>query len=486
MAVCFGTLALLFVLFVVVEHVRGRWALNDYLNRLQGKGEVLGVAWLEPRHPPENENAFTALVGLTNKFGAILNKLAAGPPPLRFAAPGKAIVSWRLNQWSGDDKTTHDWQKLASQMNKARELLGSVHAALQKPAFDSGFDFSQGFLVFQIGPLSVTKHVAQLLNAATLYELKNGHLAAANQHLCDLVKLTALQHPEPLVVCQLTRQACAGLAFADTWQALQARGWNDAQLKALQSAWEGCDFAGDLDGAMEMERDLTLDYYEQLKNSWPNLTLAADQREYASAVYGGAFPTLPVQGFMFHRIYLPFWRLVWADRDELRAVQRWQPLIERGRTARTNSWAAIAGQPAAGNEITPWKQMRLYDRLRFLFSSEPFSVSDSVIRQALCAQVQQQMAITAIAIHRYHLRTGIFPPNLSVLVPKYLPALPRDSMNGKALRYQLDPGAGFVLYSVGEDGKDDGGNPACNPDKKKYERIWDGRDAVWPTPAAEF
>ena len=129
--------------------------------------------------------------------------------------------------------------------------------------------------------------------------------------------------------------------------------------------------------------------------------------------------------------------------------------------------------------------MRWYDRLRFPFASEDFSINDTEIHRAICAQVQQQMAVAAIAISRYRLQTGTLPADLSALIPKYLPSLPRDSMDGKALRYRLQPGAGFVLYSVGEDGKDDGGDAALRNDKKKYRQIWDGRDAVWPAPATD-
>jgi len=56
-------------------------------------------------------------------------------------------------------------------------------------------------------------------------------------------------------------------------------------------------------------------------------------------------------------------------------------------------------------------------------------------------------------------------------------------MDGKTLRYRPLPDGSFVVYSVGEDGKDDGGNPARRADRKDYRQIWDGRDAVWPAAA---
>jgi hypothetical protein len=58
-------------------------------------------------------------------------------------------------------------------------------------------------------------------------------------------------------------------------------------------------------------------------------------------------------------------------------------------------------------------------------------------------------------------------------------------MNGEPLRYQGQPGGGFLLYSVGEDGRDNHGDPSPSTPRKKYRQLWDGRDAVWPVAATE-
>jgi hypothetical protein len=92
------------------------------------------------------------------------------------------------------------------------------------------------------------------------------------------------------------------------------------------------------------------------------------------------------------------------------------------------------------------------------------------------------MTIAAIALKRYQLRTGKYPTDLSALVPEFLPEKPHDWMNGEPLRYRLNADGTFTLYSVGENGMDDGGDP--NPTQgKRLITIWDGRDAVWPTAA---
>jgi hypothetical protein len=107
-----------------------------------------------------------------------------------------------------------------------------------------------------------------------------------------------------------------------------------------------------------------------------------------------------------------------------------------------------------------------------------------VIRRTLEVQTQQQMALTVLGIQRYRLRNSKLPALLSELVPECLGALPHDFMDANALRYGLRPdGSDFLLYSVGEDGSDGGGDPAQQKERKSYRQIWDGRDAVWPSAA---
>lgn len=63
---------------------------------------------------------------------------------------------------------------------------------------------------------------------------------------------------------------------------------------------------------------------------------------------------------------------------------------------------------------------------------------------------------TALAVERYRLARRGLPNDLEDLVPEYLKHVPPDPFDGRPIHYQ--PGTpGFLLYSVGEDGHDDGG-----------------------------
>jgi hypothetical protein len=67
-----------------------------------------------------------------------------------------------------------------------------------------------------------------------------------------------------------------------------------------------------------------------------------------------------------------------------------------------------------------------------------------------------RVARTALAVERYRLTQGKLPQALDELVPAYLDAVPADPFDGQALRYTL-LAKGYVVYSIGEDGIDDGG-----------------------------
>ena len=489
LAYCAAGLVLVFVLAVLAERLRGEWALSARLNALAAKGEVLSLKELKPKRPTSDQNVFTELLALTNRLGVILSNLEIAPPSLRLTSPGRAVAVGTVDQWSHDGKTTNDWQGLGVALEQAREVRSTLESAVQKPAYDGGIDYEKGFVDFQLQPIAVVKQSCQLLSWSALYALKQGDLEAAHKDLIALVTLVAKQSPEPLVICQLVRLACAAYAFNTTWQGLEAGGWSDAQLASLQAAWQRCDFVKDMSFAMEMERAMTLDYYAQVRHTREKLDFVIQQHQKTQEMTDGAFGALPTKGFVLNWLHLPVWRVAWAAQDELASLEQWQFIIERERLVRTNGWAALAG--ALEQPKQPWRlsfedkeKPGWYDRLRFLFASENFSITDALIRRTLEAQTQQQMTFSVLGIQRYRLKTGRLPNQLSALVPEYVAVMPRDFMDGQALRYRLRPGGDdFLLYSVGEDGHDDGGDPAQQKEKKSYRQIWDGRDAVWPTAA---
>lgn len=116
----------------------------------------------------------------------------------------------------------------------------------------------------------------------------------------------------------------------------------------------------------------------------------------------------------------------------------------------------------------------------------------------------QDAMVTTCAALRFRADTGAWPARAEDLVPKYLPAVPLDPWTGTPIRMATDAG-GFRVWSTGEDGRDDGGDPRATDDAswggtlattlalRRDDRTsanWPGEipriDWVWYAPRGDF
>ena len=67
-----------------------------------------------------------------------------------------------------------------------------------------------------------------------------------------------------------------------------------------------------------------------------------------------------------------------------------------------------------------------------------------------------ELSLLALGICAYRADRGEYPESLDVLIPKYAAAIPEDWFSGQPVKYRRTA-EGFVAYSVGENGEDNGG-----------------------------
>ena len=78
-----------------------------------------------------------------------------------------------------------------------------------------------------------------------------------------------------------------------------------------------------------------------------------------------------------------------------------------------------------------------------------------------------RIATSALAVERFRLaHQNQLPDSLAALVPTYLPSVPTDPWDGQPLRFKK-LAKGYVVYSVGPDGKDDDGTDQALDEKGK-------------------
>jgi competence protein ComGC len=124
-----------------------------------------------------------------------------------------------------------------------------------------------------------------------------------------------------------------------------------------------------------------------------------------------------------------------------------------------------------------------------IFMSMLYPAVDKVVELGYVNQVYSEATLTILAFHRYKLDKDRFPASLEELVKDgYLKKIPMDPYSDKPIVYKSNDGD-FVLYSIGHNFKDDGGQPGINDQGKYNFKAQGGGDIVfWPVhkePAAQ-
>jgi hypothetical protein len=493
----FSVLALagLVVLLGALHNLRAKQALRAFKAGLIAKGEKLTIEELTPPAHPEAQRAANDLMQASWQLRAGLVVPNNLPRAMGLVVPGKASVGSKQSG-IGDANKTNTWDELAEDLKMNAAPLERIREALESPRFDININYKMGFNV-PLGSLARHKSVAHWLSAATLNDLHAGRLNEAAANLNALLSLVNASRDERLIINQLVRIAIAAIGIPPTWEALQADGWTDAQLAGIQQSWAALEFLQPMEQALAMSRAMDIELFDRLRNS------SAERRQWFSGnAFGGSAappgtptPTniaeVPDFALEWSKDRLSTldsfarenaWRWLWSYDDELRLVQTLQVNLEIPRRARLSGSFASA-RSSGTNEIGRLRQPGGPGSVRYFVSDMIAPAMEKASAKAARLDVQRQMTVTAIALKRYSLRHGKPAPTLAALIPEFLTQMPMDLIDGQPLRYRDHADGSFLLYSVNDDGKDDGGDPLPTSPVSLNYYFGNGRDMVWPMPA---
>ena len=92
------------------------------------------------------------------------------------------------------------------------------------------------------------------------------------------------------------------------------------------------------------------------------------------------------------------------------------------------------------------------------------------------SQTLANEAQVVFALERYRLAHNQYPESLEALIPLFMEKLPRDVIDGEPLHYRRQANGTFLLYSVGWNETDDGGQVALkkdgSEDREKGDWVW--------------
>lgn len=386
----------------------------------------------------------------------VATRLVNGPHQLgdiQLMNTNKAGFAWPT--WRQDNPTqkasTNFWAEYVNQMNSNETVLAEVRNLVASKPSGSVYDPARLFGNSGTHNYIARRAIAQNLAGATLCALHRAERQQALQHLHTLIDFSsATAGAGELLVDHTINVAIMGLALQLSWETCQDPSLEDAQLAELFRRWQHVNLFAEVAHVTEMERAHGLACYEFARTN---------QGGVMSPLFIGARPARPLADRLRVDFTERLWRTSWADNDEWLFLQFWQPVVEGARAVSTNDCYALF-------RARTRESCQLYDTV---LAAGALSQARHVL--ALCAAPNfrtlfrhtwrhesfRRVTLTAIALKRYQLRHGQLPESLGKLVPEFMPDELSDPMSGKSLLFQPTATGIMLLYSVGENGVDDGG-----------------------------
>ena len=520
----FGATPLL--LFHAIENVRGAVAWQQTRSTLKARGECLELACIIPAPVRDEDNFFatpfwshfhyTRTTNASGRQGAIqwadtnwsaitrelslpnlpTPKSRLGVPPEKTPEGRTDLAAWatafrastsnalhRPVPGSGIQFVAYPIQEtpgtpaadIVQALTKLEPILAEFEASSSRPYSRYPHHYEEGFsaLLTPVGTLKSAIRTATLRSTA---RLALGQTDAAAADVLLAFRLGDSLREDPYLISQMVRYSCDALALHALWEGLIDHRWSDAQLARFQDVLTRRDYAPGMVRAIECERNIAgyelerilADRFARLQQleALGGNTSPSELEEILSAI---SF-LMPDGWFRQNQaqLMLGYQTLIETARAGLKPDNRPQALMESRRLESVADHFLLE----ASAHTTP--RNFLVRRLLPSLSKSPSRVHRAITLARLGA--------VACALERHHLAHGRYPKTLQDLAPTALKSLPVDWMSGQPFRYRPTGDGRFELWSVGPDGKDDGGvYRTRNP---KNNSVSEERDWPWPLPRA--
>lgn len=403
-----GCLAVLFVLIglaiaaVVIWIIVGRNSLNARKGALQVQGMPTTLEELDAFYTavPDDENAALIYLDAVDAFRNVGRELS-DKIPIVYGQQPMPDLGTPL------DPAVLDAAQRLLEVNA--ETLRLAHEAAAYPRARYPIDLTRGPQV-NLPHLANIRNLARLLALHANVKAQQGDTQGATESIVAILGLAHSLSNEPILVSQLVRVAVTGIAAEHFARVVSLGPLEPDQLDAIDAAFAGDQNPETFARALIGERTFALDAMpaSNLAAKW----LFAFDRLERLRQYGALIAAIRQDTPTMHRAF--------------DAAENYQPTTFRRFTAPLTSILL----PALG-------------RTQYAF-----------LRKWAQADAVRCIA----AIETYRLDTGQLPESLGALVPNYLDDLPIDPYTEQPLIYRtLDPG--YVVYSVGPNETDDGGEP---------------------------
>lgn len=492
-----GVFGLLGVIILWIEHGRCAAQLAAYQRTLTARGDKLTLRELLPPDPPAASNAAVVLKRLSLRFSHQPEEV----PWMELVSSNAARVALQHNPLV---QTSRDltWESLADVANANTNQLAEIAAASQLPRLATLTRTNLGrILEGSIDTVDVNQF-QEWLGFHALVTAREGRTNEAWESWRALLRLSVLSVGEASIF--LGSESFADGPFNVTWELLQHPDWTEAQLAEAQVLWSRRHHLSTSPAAEQLARAFVFEMFDELRRKPAYVAMVSGGAAFMSAMSSsssGSFPSFdwaalisnpkPVWDFVSDAgptiVAWPAWT---SYGDELWLLREFDRSDAAVRTAvASNSVLVALAQFRAASPPPPsrwWPLARILSEMK---------VMEAAFARSVAGETQARLAVTALALRRHQLAHRQLPATLAELVPQFLPRVPDDPMDGKPLRYRARPDGSFLLYSIGWDGKDDGGDATEPPPTASHPADWlsfgngddsrwqKGRDWIWPLAA---
>lgn len=429
--VAFILLVVLVISFIVWRVILAH-DISTKLAAIRAAGLPTSGAELNAYYPavPDDKNA--ALV-MTQAFALMRN----------FSDSRKEkIADFRIPP-CGQPLTLAQKRLLSSYVKMNRAALAKAREAIKLPRSRYPIDFSQGLNTrLYVRPLSELCRIAEYRALLTSASNQPNDVATS---IIDMLGMARTLDEEPDIISQIGRGSLLNNATAILEYSLNTRAFSEIALDHLASAFGAIQQTNLMARAFIGERAMLIPYF-QSKSAW----IFMDE---------GIIP-IPVPPPM------KYWVLGVMGRDLVYYLGVMDTNIAFASLPFPRDLNTINNfESKAFNPLEQHPYVSLHYHHPFEFSATFLPSTDILLKREAEYASELRCATAALAIERFRLAHGKLPEKIDEIVPQFLPAVPPDPFDGQPLRYHR-LAKGYVVYSVGGDGHDDGGSEP--PRKLKF------------------
>ena len=460
-----------------------------YKKSLIARGEKLEISELVPPPVPDGQNGADIVKAASTLLISTDDDWTNMPPTMRMVAPGKAMVC-SAQPGVRERYFTNSWSNVTAMVEANRPGTELLRQLTNFPDIDFHINYDLDLNNFAVlwdwaeTNMILLRKCGDKLSADAMCNLRGGDAAPAAIDIQVMLALINGEQDDRFFYSQYARMEMALSTAAETWELLQSTNINDEELAVLQKSWERLEFIHAFESAFLMDRAMIGSVIQKMRDSdayFKKMIDINDDWDF-SGDWDDKWDT--VKELAEGSYAISMWRASWTYSDELQMLQDDQLILETIRTIEKSG----SFNPAYTKTTTELNNIEESHaggdpaNLRWMFSERSESVGYELLKNAMSSEAATKIVVTAIALKRYQLKHRAYPADLNSLVPEFLSAIPLDPVDGNPLRYHPNADGTFLLYSIGVNGKDDGGVSA---DRSLYYKWLDIKapDWVWPQPA---